>query len=461
MQGQQIPLTPPPPGLALASASSPWKTIWSMLGIVILLYIISQFVTAIFFGIWLGSGTLTMFSSICLVPLLLVYMFTRRPKLTHVLVATPNPQGQRQHQISGNRILTTIQPTRFQHHLVRDSPPLEMPRTMTLWGVFFLTVTISVLCFLPLVFSDSIWVILLALFVAIPAWLFGFSLPVHAWWAFSTRHLQLMTTRREGEMMLIAGMLSTIPAIIINSLIFPEIVLGDALETIDPGSIGELLLLAVSAPVGEELSKAALVLALHRIIDSPRRGFQVGFSVGLGFALLENLQYILGSLLGGEAMAFSYGLTTVVRGIGSIPGHAFWTALSGTAIGWHLSRKRGVGLNTAKTEVSNWMIFDSSSGQIMRHQENVSLMQVKIRNWLYKPFDRVWKLPMSPLLGIALAISGHSFWNGSFWVVMKLTEDSDIVVQTVVSLIWMVVLVLGLWFIARQILASVMHLPAR
>ena len=461
MQGQQIPLTPPPPGLALASASSPWKTIWSMLGIVILLYIISQFVTAIFFGIWLGSGTLTMFSSICLVPLLLVYMFTRRPKLTHVLVATPNPQGQRQHQISGNRILTTIQPTRFQHHLVRDSPPLEMPRTMTLWGVFFLTVTISVLCFLPLVFSDSIWVILLALFVAIPAWLFGFSLPVHAWWAFSTRHLQLMTTRREGEMMLIAGMLSTIPAIIINSLIFPEIVLGDALETIDPGSIGELLLLAVSAPVGEELSKAALVLALHRIIDSPRRGFQVGFSVGLGFALLENLQYILGSLLGGEAMAFSYGLTTVVRGIGSIPGHAFWTALSGTAIGWHLSRKRGVGLNTAKAEVSNWMIFDSSSGQIMRHQENVSLMQVKIRNWLYKPFDRVWKLPMSPLLGIALAISGHSFWNGSFWVVMKLTEDSDIVVQTVVSLIWMVVLVLGLWFIARQILASVMHLPAR
>ena len=461
MQGQQIPLTPPPPGLALASASSPWKTIWSMLGIVILLYIISQFVTAIFFGIWLGSGTLTMFSSICLVPLLLVYMFTRRPKLTHVLVATPNPQGQRQHQISGNRILTTIQPTRFQHHLVRDSPPLEMPRTMTLWGVFFLTVTISVLCFLPLVFSDSIWVILLALFVAIPAWLFGFSLPVHAWWAFSTRHLQLMTTRREGEMMLIAGMLSTIPAIIINSLIFPEIVLGDALETIDPGSIGELLLLAVSAPVGEELSKAALVLALHRIIDSPRRGFQVGFSVGLGFALLENLQYILGSLLGGEAMAFSYGLTTVVRGIGSIPGHAFWTALSGTAIGWHLSRKRGVGLNTAKTEVSNWMIFDSSSGKIMRHQENVSLMQVKIRNWLYKPFDRVWKLPMSPLLGIALAISGHSFWNGSFWVVMKLTEDSDIVVQTVVSLIWMVVLVLGLWFIARQILASVMHLPAR
>ena len=461
MQGQQIPLTPPPPGLALASASSPWRTIWSMLGIVILLYVISQVVTTIFFGIWLGSGELAMFSSICLAPLLLVYMFTRRPKLTHVLVATPNPQGQRQHQISGNRILTTPQPTSFHHHLVRDSPPLEMPRTMTLWGVFFLTVTISVICFLTLIFSDSDFAIVLALLVAVPAWLFGFSLPVHAWWAFSTRHLQLMTTRREGEMMLIAGMLSTIPAIIINSLIFPELVLGDALEAIDPGSIGELLLLAVSAPVGEELSKAALVLALHRIIDSPRRGFQVGFSVGLGFALLENLQYILVSLFAGEAMAFSYGITTIVRGIGSIPGHAFWTALSGTAIGWHLSKKRGYSMNDVRTEVSNWMIFDSSSGQIMRQNESASRMQVIVRNWLHKPFDRVWKLPMSPLVGIALAISGHAFWNGSFWVVMKLTEDSDIVVQTIASLVWMVVLVSGLWFIARQILASVMHLPAR
>jgi len=332
---------------------------------------------------------------------------------------------------------------------------------MTLWGVFFLTVTVSVLCFLTLIFSDSEFAILLALLVAVPAWLFGFSLPVHAWWAFSTRHLQLMTTRREGEMMLIAGMLSTIPAIIINSLIFPELVLGDALEAIDPGSIGELLILAVSAPVGEELSKAALVLALHRIIDSPRRGFQVGFSVGLGFALLENLQYILVSLFAGEAMAFSYGLTTIVRGIGSIPGHAFWTALSGTAIGWHLSKKRGYSMNEVRTEVSNWMIFDSSSGQVLRQHEKVSQMQMKVRNWLNKPFDSVWKLPMNPLVGIALAISGHAFWNGSFWVVMKLTEDFDIVVQTFVSLVWMVILVSGLWFIARQILASVMHLPAR
>jgi len=332
---------------------------------------------------------------------------------------------------------------------------------MTLWGVFFLTVTVSVLCFLTLLFSDSEFAILLALLVAVPAWLFGFSLPVHAWWAFSTRHLQLMTTRREGEMMLIAGMLSTIPAIIINSLIFPELVLGDALEAIDPGSIGELLILAVSAPVGEELSKAALVLALHRIIDSPRRGFQVGFSVGLGFALLENLQYILVSLFAGEAMAFSYGLTTIVRGIGSIPGHAFWTALSGTAIGWHLSKKRGYSMNEVRTEVSNWMIFDSSSGQVLRQHEKVSQMQMKVRNWLNKPFDSVWKLPMNPLVGIALAISGHAFWNGSFWVVMKLTEDFDIVVQTFVSLVWMVILVSGLWFIARQILASVMHLPAR
>ena len=128
-------------------------------------------------------------------------------------------------------------------------------------------------------------------------------------------------------------------SVINNSLIFPEFVLFLGIESFDPYSVGELLILAVSAPVGEEIFKALLVLSLYRIIDSPRRGFQVGFSVGLGFAMLENLQYILASLFGGEYAAITYGMTTLVRGIGSIPGHAFWTGISGCAIGWYLSQK--------------------------------------------------------------------------------------------------------------------------
>ena len=70
------------------------------------------------------------------------------------------------------------------------------------------------------------------------------------------------------------------------------------------------------------------------MIDSSRRGLQVGFTVGLGFAMLENLQYVLLSLVAEPTTAaFSYGFTSVIRGVGSIPGHAVWTGLSGYALG--------------------------------------------------------------------------------------------------------------------------------
>ena len=113
------------------------------------------------------------------------------------------------------------------------------------------------------------------------------------------------------------------------------------------------LLLTISAPVGEELCKAAFVLGLYKLIDSPKRGFQIGFSVGLGFALLENLQYILISLAGGPV---GFSLTAIVRGIGSIPGHAFWTGLSGVSIGWYICIKRGISphQNHQKT---NWVVL--------------------------------------------------------------------------------------------------------
>ena len=68
---------------------------------------------------------------------------------------------------------------------------------------------------------------------------------------------------------------------------------------------------------------------------------------------------------------------------------------------------------------------------------------------------------MIPTVGISLAIIGHSFWNGSSWMVSKLVSGQSLAVELVVTLAWIVILIGGLWFIGRQILASVMHLPAR
>ena len=461
MQAMVAPLTPPPKGLALASKSTTWSVIWRMLGIVLLLYVITQAAILSLYGMIEGDYALSICSMIFLVPLLLLFTYVRRPKLTHVVMAAPDStNGALQHSLPDSRMLFTPVPTRFSHHLVRDSPPLEMPPTSTLWTVFCITVLAAFLGLLPVMLSDDpIWIIL-AILVGVPAWLFGFSLPVHAWWAFSTRHFQLMTSKRDGEQMLVAGMLSTIPAIVINSLLFPLMLLMIGIESMEPGSLGEFLILTISAPVGEELCKAAFVLSLYKLIDSPKRGFQIGFSVGLGFALLENLQYIMLSLGGGEYAAISYSMTTVIRGIGSIPGHAFWTGLSGVSIGWYLCTKRGISGENIQNDDTQWVVFDGSTGQLVNTQRELTNIGRTVRGWLYKPYDKVWSLPKSPLIGIPLAIIGHAAWNGSSWLVSWLFSETDIVVQFFASITWIIILVVGLWVIGREILAAVMHLPS-
>jgi len=457
------PLSPPPPGLVIASKSSPWSIIWKMLGVVILLYIIAQAFVGVVFGFFIGDAFTSIFSMFCLVPLLAVFGYIRRPKLTHIILAVPDPSGNTSHQLPNARVLKTPVPTRFSHHLIIDSPPLEMPRSSSIWLIFAITITISFCGLLPMmIFSDPLWV-LLAFFVGIPAWLLGFSLPVHAWWSFSNRHFQLITKRRDGESMLIAGMLSTLPAIVINSLLFPLLLIFIGIESIDPGSLGEFLILAVSAPVGEELCKAAFVLSLYKLIDSPKRGFQIGFSVGLGFALLENLQYILASFVSFGALeysAISFSFTAIVRGIGSIPGHAFWTGISGVSIGWYLCRVRGGNLDGNPNEASNWMVYDPNTGMVISEKEKSSFMSHTISNWLDKPIARTWSLPKNPIVGISIAIIGHSFWNGSSWFVSYIFRDFDPIFGLIATLLWILVLIGGLWYIGKEILSSVKHLPS-
>ena len=84
------------------------------------------------------------------------------------------------------------------------------------------------------------------------------------------------------------------PAIVINSFVFPVIagILGFDTEN------QELMLsltAVISAPIGE-IGKALAVAVFVHQMNSGKRGFQIGFTVGLGFALIENLQYILLSL---------------------------------------------------------------------------------------------------------------------------------------------------------------------
>jgi RsiW-degrading membrane proteinase PrsW (M82 family) len=430
-----------------------------MLGIVILLWILAQFVVLIAAGFLDGDldgdfgpidGALVIAGTLCSAPMVVVLLFMRRPKLEHLIIAEPTPHGQHVHSLPNSKILQTPIPTTIRQFIVRSRYPLRVPVAKHLWMLFLGGVLISSIAFAPLLIdSGNIGFILLALFVAIPAWLVGFSTPVFAWWSFSSSRFHLSTTRQQGEAMLIAGMLSTFPAIIINSFITPGAVLllsgGQASAT-----LVENITIIISAPVGEELCKALAVFSLAGMIDSKKRGFQVGFTVGLGFALLENLQYILFSLFAGEVMVFSYGLTSVIRGIGSIPGHAMWTACSGYAIGHILEQRRQP---NQIPDVKQWNLVnprDHSRGN------NIPNTQQFISQSMFSKTSDL-KLPTSLPVMLGIAMFGHAFWNGSSVLMSNISRGFNPLVGLIAELVWIVILIGLLWTVGRFVIAAAME----
>ena len=437
---------------------SRWHSVWRMLGIVVLLWFLAQFVVLIAAGFLDGDlngefgpldGGLILAGSICSAPMVLLLLAIRRPKLEHIIVAQPDASGTQVHSLPNTRILQTPVPTTMRQYIVRSRHPLRVPIAKHLWMLFLGGVIISSVAFAPLLLdSTNVLFLLLAVCVAVPAWLVGFSTPVFAWWSFSASRFQLTTNRQQGEAMLIAGMLSTFPALIINSFITPGTVLlisgGDVSAT-----TVEYITIIISAPVGEEICKALAVLSLSSMIDSKRRGFQVGFTVGLGFALLENLQYILFSLFAGEFVAISYGLTSIVRGIGSIPGHALWTACSGYAIG-HMLEQRKFGI---QPKFDTWGLVNPMTGETTTISANPSTYLTQ--SFLVKKSEL--QLPTSIPVMLGLAMFGHAFWNGSSVLISHLALNLSPALGLILDLTWIVILITLLWTIGRFVISAAME----
>ena len=460
MQGAGIPLSPTPAGFALWHPSSPWKTVRSMLGLVLLLWLITEFTAALFISIFDSNfngiigptdSLMALGSAICLTPLLLILAYIRRPKLLQLVKASPAIEGFTQHVVDQSTVVVSPMPTTIKHHIVNDSTPLEMPKSSHLWALFFggvIVATVSLM--ISTIFMDNVLIFLLSvLIIVIPAWIIGFSTPVFAWWSASTRFFGFRLTRREGEAMLIAGMLSALPAIVINSTIFPISI--NLLGVDDPmgSALGEFLGLAISAPFGEELSKALAVLLLYSYIDSAKKGFYVGTTVGLGFALIENLTYIMNSLFDPSGITFAF--TSIIRGIGSVPGHAMWTGISGYGIGYYLHRKRGF---PAENHDTSWVLYDENTRQVVSYSNQNKAVTADLPNWWMRHVGSGWSLPKSPLFCIALAISGHSFWNGSLFIISYIFENSYPIIYVLAMLGWIVFLIFMLWYCSLRILPS-------
>ena len=468
MQGlMKTPLSPAPNNIYLSQKSSRWRTIGSMLGLVTViffyvntaLFIVSGFIDSNLNGILGPSDPLqVMIGTLCSTPFLLAFILLRKPKLAHVVRIEPSNQGTNNHLIAPSTLIQTPMQTTLKHHLVHNTAPLQIPPLKQLWLIFFFGTLISTICMIPILISSTIWAVLLFLLIAIPAWIIGFSTPVFAWWATSNEYFGLQTTKRQGEWMLIAGMLSTFPALVINSLISPIIItfLGISMDGVE--SLGYGMILFLSAPIGEELSKALAILFLSRFIDSGKRGFQIGFSVGLGFALLENMSYILGALLSGESAALSFILTTVLRAIGSIPGHATWTAISGFAIGHHISKNNHSkslidGIYEKKKitkQESQWALFDNKTGELI--SSSSIKPQTVLPKWLSAGKDKEIKITKSPTLAIFVAIFCHAIWNGTLWISGRIFIDSPILIKIVIDFGLVTTLIVILWFILRRLI---------
>jgi RsiW-degrading membrane proteinase PrsW (M82 family) len=130
-----------------------------------------------------------------------------------------------------------------------------------------------------------------------------------------------------------------IPAIILSLIV--ELVLGIPVSVLGEGLLTDVVESGGVAPVVEEIAKAVALLGLFVLLrhefDNVLDGIIYGALVGFGFAMTENVLYFLGSLFT-EGWA-EWGVVVFLRAIVFGLNHAFFTSLTGAALGFaRLSR---------------------------------------------------------------------------------------------------------------------------
>lgn len=110
-----------------------------------------------------------------------------------------------------------------------------------------------------------------------------------------------------------------------------------------PNTVTEAAGLAVQAPIVEELAKGLglvlLVWIARSSFDGPVDGLVYAAVIAGGFAFTENILYFGQALI--EGGAASLGASFVMRGIFSPFAHVMFTACTGIAIGFGVTRARG------------------------------------------------------------------------------------------------------------------------
>tara|TARA_B110000003_G_scaffold268911_1_gene299142 strand:- start:3287 stop:4879 length:1593 start_codon:yes stop_codon:yes gene_type:complete len=497
-------LSSAPKDFQLSRASKPFRRYFSLVGNSILMIFLVQAFSFQLFGLLEKQPLNIIACSFVTLPCLFCLFYFHRPKLVEVRLITSHEKGISTHPIpEGGSIQTSIK-TRMVRFLVRDDSIIDTPPSFKIWLVFVLCLFISfAIAILEIIAGDL--GLIFSILMALPMILILFSIPVYAWWASSTSWIGIPTRLRDAEAWLIAGMAAGIPAILINSWLTPILVP----ESWSPNT-EDFITYTMSAPIGEEIFKFLAILCFVSSIKGPKTGFQVGFTVGLGFAISENFTYLVSSYVSGGGFVGLL-ITSLIRGIGSIPGHAIWTSFSGSALGWWLSNKK----NKAKLNIfihrftSKSMDIIESIGididmdgdnsgydgpeytmiQAIRDVENItqtpnwtisadkvnmvstSLIPNPLENdnnfIVKKSLDRPqiissFKIipPQSLLFGLLIAIFGHSFWNGSGIIISKLGFSLGFTENVVIgiSLLWIIVMVVIVIFVSTLLMRGISSL---
>jgi RsiW-degrading membrane proteinase PrsW (M82 family) len=208
--------------------------------------------------------------------------------------------------------------------------PLRLPSASLLLKVFLAALVVGGLS-LALGSVNGIFLLVFPV-----AFIIGFSFPSLIWisyvYSFEKRE------PRPSKSVLVAftyGMLSTIPALIINTVV--SIVVGA--EGPHPTVIASLLAAAVGAPLIEEFVKPWGVRLVSADVRSRLDGLIFGVTCGVGFALIENISYELSFALTGDNPAAIWTLGSLARGLGSIMIHATGAGLIGYAYGRYRLKK--------------------------------------------------------------------------------------------------------------------------
>tara|TARA_B100000900_G_scaffold294078_1_gene252851 strand:+ start:4144 stop:5730 length:1587 start_codon:yes stop_codon:yes gene_type:complete len=513
-QGRELLLLEPtslnsaPEDFQLSRVSKPFTRYFSLVANSLIMLFLVQAFSAQLMGILDGEPLYVIGCSFVTFPCIGFLIFLHRPKLIEVRLLTADENGMYAHPLPEGGSIQTPNPTKMNRFLVRDDSVIDTPPSFWIWIIFAVCLCISFVISVIEIIGGDLGMIL-SLVMALPMTIILFSIPVYAWWASSTSWIGLPTRLRDAESWLIAGMAAGIPAILINSWLTPNLV-PSAWST----GTEEFIIYTFSAPIGEEIFKFLAVACFISSIKGPKTGFQVGFTVGLGFAIVENLIYLVSSYVGGGFTSLF--ITSLIRGIGSIPGHAVWTSFSGAALGWWVSDPKNkakiilliqnlssrsmniiesigidvdmdgdmsgfdgvdytmlTALEEAKkpSEKVNWTVSTDKSDKIL-----TSLIDESSKWWIIPEKINQNKStvvsdnsnlklsiipPKSVILGLLIAIVGHSLWNGSGIVLSEIGRFIGLNENLIVllTLLWIIILVIVVLLVSTLVMRGVSNIP--